>query len=1389
MLFKCIPCDFKTNNKKDYKRHLLTKTHQNNNKESESSYICEDCKYQTNSKKRYENHFRGKRHLKWLNKNRQNENIGLNANSDEKGNVSDASSDSISGAGAGEDSINFLNVDSDDIRELKISNNDSDHKIKYIIHMADIHIRLVDRHQEYNEVFDNLYNNLHELDENIRKQAVIVICGDILHQKNILSPEVIYHTKAFLTNLGKILPTIIIAGNHDANLANRNRLDSLSVMTNGVKGLYYLKDTGVYKFGNVVFGVSSVFDEYKNLFINGETLDMKSYHKVALYHGAVNGCKSSTGFKLSGVSHRAFKGFDYVLLGDIHQYQYLNKQKTMAYSSSLIQQNFGETLENHGYLFWNLDNGESKYVNIQNQYGFKTFYLRKISDIDVVNNSLYSGICPRNNIKIPAKCNIRFVICNNLINFDKDIIEIKTKYPDYSYSIMTKIGVDINLDTKLNSDNDDFYNSNISNQNNVISKLETKTESLLDIETQNKYICEILKLNVGDGVDSVDDVDGVDDTELFEKLKQINKKYNQLIQLDYDDEDDNYNDSKHISKNSQFELNGGNNGYECGLVNNWKLLFLEFENMFTYTEKQTINFRNMNGIVGIFGENHSGKSSILDIILFCLFEKTSRTLPGCRIDIINKGKKRFQCKLEFSINNDIYIIQRYNSGKSFYVNFYKNGYSMNGAKTTDTNKIIKSIIGNYNDFITMTLSLQENNDGFVYLKQSQRKDFLYRIFRLNMFEKIEKLVGYDLRNKKSEYRLLNRKIQDYDMNGEQFEEKIKELNDIVLSNITGKINDAEIKYNNVIIKLKSKNKDLQSLPFISDKYINAIKSIGVYLNDGYYNRYDNGHEYDNIDVSVMTTKELSKLIISIREYLKSENKNININKDNLIKNKEIEINNLYEDKNKSIQSELDSVILDENNELSNQKSNRSSVKKKLKKLKKEKKALLKKHPKYIEGGFGEDVPVIVTEYREFVSMKNNLMNELNMLSERHGRCIKMFEKLDGYEYNQDCEYCCKNPFVIEAENAGKESKVIDKKINDIKQKLSEINTEMCEKFGQYNSNSDGYCDINVVNIEELHNIIVNLNNKIVLCDDEISNSTKIIKFIKGKIKSLNTNAKNMIALNHKQREIEIKNIHSDYDNKNKNVLEQLKILEDCLSILRQYKKIKKNNISVTKECNTLQISAEQIKTEINDLLINKKETEIELNSIQEKFKDYQELVSDWTSLKDEIVILDLYNRAINKNGIPLYFLKKIVPEIERRINQNMSSFVDFKLHMDIDDKNINMFIAYGGNSNTEDGDGGKWNVANCCGFEKFIINLAIRIVIQNMANISKPNFIAFDEGWGCFDDKNLMNIYKIFDFMKMHYEFVLLITHIETLKNSVDRYANVIKNVDSGVSTISSTNI
>lgn len=51
----------------------------------------------------------------------------------------------------------------------------------------------------------------------------------------------------------------------------------------------------------------------------------------------------------------------------------------------------------------------------------------------------------------------------------------------------------------------------------------------------------------------------------------------------------------------------------------------EFSNMFSYGENNKIRFDGINGIVGIFAPNASGKSSLFDALSFCIFDKTSRT--------------------------------------------------------------------------------------------------------------------------------------------------------------------------------------------------------------------------------------------------------------------------------------------------------------------------------------------------------------------------------------------------------------------------------------------------------------------------------------------------------------------------------------------------------------------------------------------------------------------------------------------------------------------------------------------------------------------------------------------------------------------------------------------
>ena len=68
------------------------------------------------------------------------------------------------------------------------------------------------------------------------------------------------------------------------------------------------------------------------------------------------------------------KGFDIGCLGDIHLHQEgVYDTCSYAYSGSLIQQNFGEDIIDHGYLIWDIKTKKSKHIPIVNQYGFVVF--------------------------------------------------------------------------------------------------------------------------------------------------------------------------------------------------------------------------------------------------------------------------------------------------------------------------------------------------------------------------------------------------------------------------------------------------------------------------------------------------------------------------------------------------------------------------------------------------------------------------------------------------------------------------------------------------------------------------------------------------------------------------------------------------------------------------------------------------------------------------------------------------------------------------------------------------------------------------------------------------------------------------------------------------------
>ena len=267
-------------------------------------------------------------------------------------------------------------------------------KLKYIHHISDIQIRNLKRHKEYEQVFDRLYEKIKENKDN----AVAYIGGDIAHSKCDMSPELVDQLSRLFKNLADIVPTIIIAGNHDCNLNNRSRLDVLTPIVENLNhpNLHYLKDSGAYKCADTTFVVWDCWTDEKDFILSK---DVEGDTKVVLFHGTVDKAETDLGFKLpSDVHIDKFKGYDLGLLGDIHKRHFVNKEKTIAYCGSLVQQNHGEEI-GKGYLLWDVPKRTSEYIEIPNDYGYYTVVIE-------------NGKLPNDLDNLPKRARLRAKVAN-----------------------------------------------------------------------------------------------------------------------------------------------------------------------------------------------------------------------------------------------------------------------------------------------------------------------------------------------------------------------------------------------------------------------------------------------------------------------------------------------------------------------------------------------------------------------------------------------------------------------------------------------------------------------------------------------------------------------------------------------------------------------------------------------------------------------------------------------------------------------------------------------------------------------------------------------------------------------------------------------------------------
>lgn len=516
-------------------------------------------------------------------------------------------------------------------------------------------------------------------------------------------------------------------------------------------------------------------------------------------------------------------------------------------------------------------------------------------------------------------------------------------------------------------------------------------ENLRDIEVQERLIKEYLK-------------DYELEQDVVDQVLNLNLKYNKIAE----EEDD-------IARNV-----------------NWRLRSIEFDNLFNYGDSNSVNFDNVEGIIGIFGKNYSGKSSIIDSLLWLIFNNTSKP-DRKNINVINQNKSSCSGKVVVSIGEKDYTIER---SSEKYVKKLKGveevaarvatdftvscpveetNKSLNGLSSRDTDKEIRKVFGSLEDFLYSSMSSQLDSLSFLKEGSTKRKEILANFLDLKFFETKYKLAKKDSTDTKGALS----KLKDKDFNKEILDAKMElgEANDELkkqkqncanysekISEFREKIKEIEEKINSIpaeiidVVKVRSALKDKKKQLVSTRDIIETLKEEKSSSEKDYNDIVNFLKTYDRESLFGKKQKidELQKDTRDLGSKLKEENKDLSHNEGKITLLKDIPCDSEYHPVCKFIKDAYNS--------------------KALVKVNKQQIETIKNSIQSIEEEIGELNPQLIEKtisgYNKIVTEQNRLTNEITtrgLKIDKNKSCVtnlmndieKLEKELSEYEQNKE----------------------------------------------------------------------------------------------------------------------------------------------------------------------------------------------------------------------------------------------------------------------------------------------------------------------------------------------------------------------------------------------------
>jgi DNA repair exonuclease SbcCD ATPase subunit len=332
--------------------------------------------------------------------------------------------------------------------------------------------------------------------------------------------------------------------------------------------------------------------------------------------------------------------------------------------------------------------------------------------------------------------------------------------------------------------------------------------------------------------------------------------------------------------------------------------------------------------------------------------------------------------------------------------------------------------------------------------------------------------------------------------------------------------------------------------------------------------------------------------------------------------------------------------------------------------------------------------------------------------------LDKLKKLGEHKFDPNCKFCVENIFVKDARKTQTELATDEAEMQLVTGEINEIRQQI-RQWDWVDLAYQNYTKLLNDHSKAKDNFSIR-NTKILLAEKDIE---KLEQTLKDQERKIELYHRNLVSVENNQK---VNMIILTYKN-------ALNKVESALN-------------AKNKQLNLLSGNREVFKTQIQNVTA---------------------IIEDMIKTEEQRELYDYYTQAMGRNGIPYLVICNTIPEITREINAILTQTTDFTIEIESDEKNITPYVNY----ETK----GRWPIEMASGFERFVASVAIRVALSNVSNLPRTNFLVLDEGFGTLDGHNLPSMYTLFTYLKSTFDFIMVISHLDSLKDMVDKQIEVVQ--------------